>query len=59
MFLLTDGVEVNCKLLSAVGEKIRGYKRSLKCKYIKEDITEEALHHLDISKRSSNISEQI
>ena len=57
--MLPDGVEVNHKILSAVGEKVRGYKYSLRCKYVKEDSTKEALYHLDISKHPSNISDQM
>ena len=57
--MLPDGAEVNRKILSTVGEKVRGYKYSLRCKYVKEDTTKEALYHLDISKRPSNISDQM
>lgn len=57
--MLLDGMEVNHKVLSAVGEKVRGYRYSLRCKYVKEDTTKEALYHLDISKHRSNISDQM
>lgn len=50
---------MNHKVLSAVGEKVRGYRYSLRCKYVKEDTTKEALYHLDISKHRSNISDQM
>ncbi|KAJ8446989.1 hypothetical protein Cgig2_006617 [Carnegiea gigantea] len=59
VFMLPDGVELNRKVLSAVGEKVRGYKFSLRCKYVKEDTTKEALYHLDITKHQSNISDQM
>ena len=59
MFMLPDGVEVNRKVLSAVGEKVTGYKYALRCKYVKEDTTKEALYNLDISKRPTNISDQM
>ena len=57
--MLPDGVEVNRKILSAVREKVRGYKYSLRCKYVKEDTTKKALYHLDISKHPSNTSDQM
>ena len=59
MFMLSDGVEVNRKVLSAIGEKVRAYKYSLRCKYVKEGTINEALYHLDISKHPSNISDQM
>ena len=60
MFMLPDGVEVNHKILSAVGEKVRGYKYSLRCKYVKEDSTKDSTTNiLDISKRPSNISDHM
>jgi len=34
------------KVLSAVGERVRGYKRYLRMKYIKEDTTKEELYAL-------------
>ena len=46
--MLPNGIEVNRKVLSAVGEKVKGYKYSLRCQYVKEDTIKEALYHVDI-----------
>ncbi|KAJ8425573.1 hypothetical protein Cgig2_013919 [Carnegiea gigantea] len=58
-FLLPDGVQVNQKILKSVGERVRGFKYSLRCKYVKEDTIEEALYNLEKRKRPSAVGDQI
>ncbi|KAJ8430064.1 LOW QUALITY PROTEIN: hypothetical protein Cgig2_020984 [Carnegiea gigantea] len=50
-FLLPNGVQVKQKILKSVEERVRGFKYSLRCKYVKEDTTKEVSHNLDKSKR--------
>ena len=57
--MLPDGVEVNTRILKSVGEKVRGYKCSLRSKYVKMDTTKEALHNLEKTKRRSGIGDQM
>ena len=35
---MPDGVQVNQKTLKLVGERVCGFKYSLRCKYVKEDM---------------------
>ena len=58
-FLLPDRVQVNQKILKSVGERVRGFKYSLRCKYVKEDATKEALYNLEKSKRPSAVGDQM
>lgn len=44
--MLLLGKRVNQKVFSFVGDKLRGYKRFLRVKYIKEGITKEELYRL-------------
>ena len=57
--MLPDGVQVNQKILKSVGERVRGFKYSLRCKYVKEDTTKEALYNLEKSKRPSAVGDQM
>ncbi|KAJ8420495.1 hypothetical protein Cgig2_027867 [Carnegiea gigantea] len=58
-FLLPDGIQVNQKILKSVGERVRGFKYFLRCKYVKEDTTKEALYNLEKSKRPSAVGDQM
>ena len=43
---MPSNASVDSKVLSFVREKLRGYKRSLRVKYIKENTTREKLYAL-------------
>ena len=45
-FVMPATQSVHEKVLSAVGERVRGYKRYLRMKYIKEGTTKEELYAL-------------
>ena len=47
-FMLSSNALVDSKVLSSIGERLRGYKRSLRVKYIKEDTTKEQLYSLPL-----------
>ena len=57
--MLLDGVQVNQKILKLVGERLRGFKYCLRCKYVKEDASKEVLYNLKRSKHSSTIGDQM
>ena len=57
--MLPDGVQVNQKILKSVEERVRGFKYSLRCKYVKEDTTKEPLYNLERSKHPSAIGKQM
>ena len=52
-FLLPSNASVDWKVLSFVGEKLRGHKRSLRVKYIKENTTREELYALLMAESSN------
>ena len=57
--MLPDGVQVNQKIVKYVGEKVRGFKYSLRCKYVEEGTTKEALYNLKNSMRPPVVGDQM
>ncbi|KAJ8432719.1 hypothetical protein Cgig2_001937 [Carnegiea gigantea] len=51
-FLSPDGVQ-------SVGERVRGFKYFLRCKYVKEDTIKEALYNLEKNKCPSTVGDQM
>ena len=47
-FMLPSNALVDSKVLSSIGDRLRGYKRSLRVKYIKKDTTKEQLYALPL-----------
>ena len=40
-------------------ERVRGFKYSLRCKYVKEDTTKKALYNFEKSKQPSTVGDQM
>jgi len=52
--MLPSNALVDSKVLSYVGERLRGYKRSLRVTYIKPDTTKEQLYTLPLPKSAND-----
>ena len=55
-FVMPATQSVDEKVLSAVGERVRGYKRYLRMKYIKEGTTKEELYALPAAESGNTTS---
>ena len=51
--MLPSNASIDSKVWSFVGEKLRGYKRSLRVNYINENTTKEELYVLPMAKSSN------